>query len=440
MRIAFIVNQFPALSQTFVLNQITGLIDRGHEVDIYAEQRGDETKVHPDVLKYGLLDRTHQLTTVPINRIWRLIKGIGLFVRHFHRAPHLFLQSLDIQKHGSQAFGLWLMYAAIALIDKPPYDIIHCQFGTQGYRGLFLRNLIQPRPKLIVMFRGHDISRYPREMGADIYDDVFEAADFFLANCEFFRQRVIQLGCEPEKIAVHRSGLDCSKFTFAPRVLACDRQIRIVTTGRLVEKKGIEYAIRAIASLAQAYPHLEYLIVGDGPLKDEFSALIRQLKADSVIKLVGWKTEQELIEILDRAHLFIAPSVTAQDGDQDAPVNVLKEAMAMGLPVLSTYHGGIPELVQDGISGFLVPERDAEALAKKLKYLIEHPEDWPKMGQAGRAFVEQHYDIHRLNDRLVQLYERLLQEQDRERSPLPSQETSHSRYVPETQYPQLQEK
>ena len=119
------------------------------------------------------------------------------------------------------------------------------------------------------------------------------------------------------------------------------------------------------------------------------------------------KNQQEIIEILDKSQIFVAPSVTASDGNQDAPINVLKEAMAMGLPVVSTYHGGIPELVEDGISGFLVPERDVDALAEKLGYLIEHPEIWPQMGKAGRAYVEKNYDINRLNDRLVEIYQQI---------------------------------
>lgn len=410
MRIAVIVCQFPVLSETFILNQITGLIDRGHEVDIYADAWGDRSKIHPDVEKYRLLERTYLLTEVPTNPVWRLLKGVGLLLANFHKAPWFLLRSLNVFKYGLQAAGLWLMYSAISLINQPTYDIIHCQFGTQGYRGMFFRNVLQPPPKLIVMFRGHDISRYVAEQGDRVYDELFKAADFFLVNCEFFRQRVIQLGCEPDRIAVHLSGLDCSKFTFTPRQLELGSPVRIATTGRLVEKKGIEYAIRAIAQQAKTHPNIEYQIIGDGPLKNSLQSLIQELNATSFIQLLGWKTEQEIIQLLEKAHLFIAPSVTAQDGNQDAPINVLKEAMAMGLPVISTLHGGIPELVEDDISGFLVPERDVDALSEKLGYLIEHPERWAEMGRAGRAFVEQHYDIHGLNDRLVQRYEQLLGE------------------------------
>ncbi|MFP4122151.1 glycosyltransferase [Coleofasciculus sp.] len=409
MRIAFIVGQFPVLSETFILNQIIGVIDRGHEVDIYADHLINTLKVHPDVENYRLLERTYQLTQIPNNLIWRVIKGLGLLLVNFHKSPRFLLESLNVSQHGLQAASLWLMYSAISLMHKQAYDIIHCQFGTQGYRGMFFKNVLHSQPKLIVMFRGHDISRYVQEHGDRVYDEIFKSGDFFLANCEFFRQRVIQLGGNPERVAVHRSGLDCSKFKFIPRQLNADGIIRIATTGRLVEKKGIEYAIRAVAQQAQVYPQLEYQIIGDGILKEHLQTIIQALNAESFIKLVGWKREQEIIEILEQSHLFIAPSITAQDGNQDAPINVLKEAMAMGLPVISTYHGGIPELVEDGVSGFLVPESNAEALAEKLGYLIEHPERWSEMGQAGRAYVEQHYDIHRLNDKLVQLYQQLLE-------------------------------
>jgi colanic acid/amylovoran biosynthesis glycosyltransferase len=175
-----------------------------------------------------------------------------------------------------------------------------------------------------------------------------------------------------------------------------------------VEKKGIEYSIRAIAKLVRTYPQIEYNIIGDGSLMESFQQLIRELALDRIVKLLGGKKQQEVIEILDKSHIFIAPSITAADGDRDAPVNTLKEAMAMGLPVISTYHGGIPELVEHGISGFLVPERDADVIAEKISYLIEHPERWLEMGQAGRARVEEKYDMNKLNDELVSIYQQLL--------------------------------
>ncbi|NEQ25071.1 MAG: colanic acid biosynthesis glycosyltransferase WcaL, partial [Microcoleus sp. SIO2G3] len=283
-----------------------------------------------------------------------------------------------------------------------------CQFGTFGLMGLLFRNMGLIRGKLITTFRGYDISWAIREFGDRVYDELFEQGDFFLANCDFFRQRVLKLGCPEKKIIVHGSGIDCSKFAFAPRYLQSDSPVRIATTGRLVEKKGIEYCIHAIAKLAHIHPNIEYNIIGDGPLKENLQQLIEELNVGHLVKLLGWKHQQEIVEILDKSHIFLAPSVTAKGGDQDAPVNTLKEAMAMGLPVISTQHGGIPELVEEGMSGFLVPERDADAIAEKLSYLIKHPEIWPGMGQVGRARVEEKYDMNTLNDELVEIYQQLL--------------------------------
>ncbi|MEL6856269.1 MAG: glycosyltransferase, partial [Cyanobacteria bacterium J06607_13] len=153
-----------------------------------------------------------------------------------------------------------------------------------------------------------------------------------------------------------------------------------------------------------------YDIMGDGPLRSELSALIESLGLSGRVRLLGWCDEAEIIRVLERAHLFVAPSVTAASGNQDAPINVLKEAMALGLPVVSTYHGGIPELVQDGVSGRLVPERDADAIAQALLELIARPDRWPQMGQAGRDYVKAHYDLHTLNEQLALLYRALLAE------------------------------
>lgn len=407
LKIAFIVDDFPSLSQTFVINQIVGLLDRGHQVDIYAETRGNTAKVHHAVLDYRLLERTYYFTPIPNNLFWRSILGIGVLLKNLLKAPLITLRSLNFFKYGLLALSLRLLYTVVPSLNTS-YDIIHCQFGTQSFRGMWFRQIHAPAAKLIAIFRGHDISVFVKERGERVYDRLFNTGDFFLANCEYFRKKAIQLGCDEQKIIVYRSGLDCDRFIFKPRSFPSDGCIRIATTGRLVEKKGIEYAIKAVAKQTKITPNIEYNIIGDGELKENLQQLVEELNISKVVKILGWKNQRELIEILDNSHIFIAPSIAAKNGDRDAPINVLKEAMAMGLPVISTYHGGIPELVEDGVSGFLVPERDADTLAEKLNYLIDRPEQWESMGKAGRAFVEAHYNLNKLNDELVKIYEQLL--------------------------------
>ena len=409
MRIAFIVGRFPVISETFIVNQAIGLLKRGHEVDIFTHKIVETAKAHQDVADYGLLDRTYLLPDISENLPLRVVKGIGLLGSNFIRAPRLTLKTLNFFQYGKQAISLWLLYTL--LLDPQHdynYDIVHCQFGTVGFRGMAFRAMNCPAAKLVTIFRGHDISNFVQEQGDNVYDPLFKEGDYFLANCEFFKRRAISLGCPVEKIRIHGSGLDYSRFPFKIRQLPEDGVVRIATTGRLVEKKGIEYAIRGVAQALQQYPKLEYTIIGEGVLRPDFERLIRSLGVEDSIKLIGKRSQSELIEVLAETHLFIAPSVTAANGNQDAPVNVLKEAMAMGLPVISTLHGGIPELVEDGVSGYLVPERDADAIAARLIDLVEHPERWPAMGQAGRTFVERHYDLDQLNDALVSLYQSLL--------------------------------
>jgi colanic acid/amylovoran biosynthesis glycosyltransferase len=406
MRIAFVVWRFPMLSETFILNQITGLIDRGHTVDIYADEPGETERMHPAVEQYGLLKQTHYVGVMPEKQLPRVIKGLRLST-HFHKNPLVLLRSLNPFKYGKQAASLRLLYAATPFLGKQSYDIIHCQFGELGLRCAQFRSLGASQAKLVTSFRGYDISRFVQKYGDEVYRPLFERGDVFLPNCDYFGKRLVKLGCPAEQVVVMRSGIDCTQFTFTPRKQPTDGVIRIVTTGRLAEKKGVEYGIRAIAKLITTHPNIEYNIVGDGAFRQLLQRLIEQLGVANQVNLLGSQPQQELIQTLSRSHIFLAPNVTGKDGDQDAPVNVLKEAMAMGLPVVSTWHGGIPEIVQDRISGFLVPERDVDALVEKLKYLIDHAEIWSDLGQAGRSYVTAHYEINQLNDRLVEIYQQL---------------------------------
>lgn len=407
MRVAFIVNSFPVLSETFIVNQAVGLLERGHQVDIFAVKVGDQTKVHPLVEQYSLLEKTHYLPLVPENMFSRVWNAISLFLVNLIQDPIATLNSVNIFKYGKHALSLRLLYNFKPRL-KQTYDIVHCQFGTASFHGIFFRQMHSPKAKLVTTFRGHDISSFISKKGIHVYDELFEIGDLFLTNCEFFKRKVIELGCSPSNIKVLRSGLDCELFHFSPPHFAKGEKVQIVTIGRLVEKKGVEYSIRAIAELAKKSPNIQYTVIGDGPLKGKFIELIQELGVSHIIEIVGWKDQKEITEILGQCHIFIAPSVTAQDGNQDAPINVLKEAMAIGLPVISTYHGGIPELVEDGVSGFLAPERDVNSLVDKLQYLINHPEAWTEMGKAGREFVETHYDLNKLNDLLVEYYRELI--------------------------------
>ncbi len=406
MKIAFIVDEFPSLTQTFVLNQITGLVERGHDVDIFAEKARSGLESHEEIKRYDLLKRT-SYHGVPKNKFLRIFNCLYYVVKFIPKNPLAVFRSLNIFQYGIRAANLNLFYQVIPYLEKGPHDIVHCQFGLLAPKALLLKKIGAISGKFVTSFRGYDIFKNLDSM-TRVYDELFREGDLFMSVSQSIKQRLIEEGCDKKKIVVHHSGIDCEKFEYSKLRRSNGERTKLLTIERLVEKKGVAYAIEAVNRLIASGKCITYDVIGDGMLRGDLERLIEDLGVGSDVRLLGWRNHEEVIRLLQNAHILVAPSVNATDGDKEGIPNVVKEAMALGLPVISTLHSGIPELVQDGISGFLVPERDVGALAEKLSYLIDHPEIWSGMGRAGRDCVEKHYDINKLNDKLVGNYQRLL--------------------------------
>ena len=395
--------RFPNLSTTFVVGQAAGLLQRGHDLQLFGLAGPGENSVLEPPASQLLEGRVHA-SRAHRNPLARLFRAPPLALRQRRFLPDL----LNPWRFGRRAASLGLLFGADILEEFGPFDILHCQFGTLAEEVLHHREIGTISGKVIVHFRGHDISKAVELHGPRIYDRVFEQADFFIANCQYFRQKAIELGCDPGRITVLGSGIDCVRFSFQERRPKPGQPVHIATVGRLVEKKGLKHAIDAIAKLLRLGCDVRYRIIGDGPLKRQLSRQISSLGLAGSVELLGGQPASKVRELLESSELFLAPSVTSRHGDEDAPINSLKEAMAMGLPVVSTWHGGIPELVEDGVSGNLVPEGDSDAIADRLAQLIRRPECWPAMGRAGRARVEAEYCLDTQNDRLVEIYRRVL--------------------------------
>jgi colanic acid/amylovoran biosynthesis glycosyltransferase len=412
MRIAFIVIQFPALSETFILNQITGLLDRGHEIDIYAYSPRNDPAVHAEVGKYDLLKRTHYMAgsvSLPKNKLYRLVKGIGRIAVGLPKKPMAVLSSLNILKFGNDAASLQLLFQIAPFLSKDPYDIIQCHFGPSGILAITLKSVGAIHGQIVTTFHGTDITSYIHKKGEHIYDDLFKEGRLFLCVSEQMKETLIKLGCDERKVVVHRCGVTTRRPDDHLYRSDMDDKIRLLTIARLVEKKGVKYGIQSVAKVLKKYPNIEYKIAGDGPLRNALQVLTEDLKISENVKLVGWQLQEQITRLLQEADILLAPSVTSEDNDSEGVPVAIMEALAGGIPVLGSFHSGIPEAVQDGESGLLVPEGDVDALAEKLEYLIEHSELRAEMGRKGRKYVEEHYDIDKQNDRLVEIYQRLLE-------------------------------
>jgi colanic acid/amylovoran biosynthesis glycosyltransferase len=252
-----------------------------------------------------------------------------------------------------------------------------------------------------------DIHVYPKLNGANIYQRLFNRGDLFTVNSDFTRDCLVKLGCPETKIAKLPVGLRTQRYKSNLNQETTDT-LNILTVARLTEKKGLEYSIRAVAQLHPQFPHLHYNIVGEGDLQPQLIQLIQDLQATEYIHLLGPRNQVELRQLYAQTDIFVLASVTAADGDMEGQGLVLQEAQASGLPVVSTWHNGIPEGVLVDRSAFLVPEKDVNALAEKVAYLITHPSQRQQMGQVGQAFVKDHFDLQSLNQQLLALYQSLL--------------------------------
>jgi len=421
------VGSFPVVSETFVVRQILELLNVGHDVDIYADCRGDPgMPAPPEVLAHGLLERTTfidmpaetapwEMPVWPVTgRTWppgsassvhnsiRVARAIPKFFRCLVRSPGLTFQTLRPAEYRYQANSLSALHRLAALSRvSGKYDVLHAHFGPVGNSFRFARELWHA--PLVVSFHGYDFSTAPRNEGADVYRRLFATADGITVNSDYTRQRVEKLGCPTAKLHKLPVGLDMNTFPFHERTPKPDEPVRILTVARLTAIKGHEFVIRAMARLCGQRRLVHYDIVGDGPLRKKLERLVEESHLAAQVTFHGALNSDEVRRLMTAAHIFVLASVSVE-GDQEGQGLVLQEAQASGLPVVATQHGGLPEGMLEDQSGFLVPERDVDALTERLEHLLGHPETWPAMGRAGRRFVESRYDIRKLNVLLETIY------------------------------------
>ncbi len=409
MKIAFFVNAFPMMSEAFIANSAAALIDQGHSVDIFGIGN-----VAPTGLSVKAVEG-HHLEKRAINMRWpksRVARISGL--------PGA-LQTI-VRKNGVAALGklqpgiyrrsirdLTAFYQVSAFDGGGEYDILHCQFATLAEGVIKHRKAGFLKGNIVVNFRGYDISETVAAIGPHVYDHLWPEAASYVANCEYFRNRAIDLGCPKDRIDVIGSGIRLENFPFEPAVDRDAKDVRFLMVGRLIERKGFQVALRALAEFSRrTSTPIKIDIVGDGAMRRSLEVLATDLGLGASVNFHGARTHSEIADFIRCADVFLAPSMTSASGGQDAPVNTLKEAMAIGRPVVGTLHGGIPELVIEGETGVLATENDVESLCDAVGRLVDQRADWPQLVLRARAKVEEVYDLDRVTNKLVALYERTI--------------------------------
>lgn len=291
------------------------------------------------------------------------------------------------------------------------FDIVHAHFGSGACYALpYVGRFDLP---LVVTFHGHDVPLllsaerfHPANWGYWVCSRwLFARADLMLTVSEDLRALLISAGAPAAKVVVHRLGIDTE---LAPRVEQTDECIVLFMAGRMVEKKGFEYGIRAFAEALQKYPCLRLRLIGEGERRRDYERLIRQLGLAGHVEMTGVVSHLELLEAMRRSDIVLVPSVIAGDGDREGIPMIVYEAASLGMPTIASKHGGIPEVIEDGVTGILVAERDVAAIAGSLLELIENPARRRSLGEAASQKARREFDIRKRTDDLEARYDEVL--------------------------------
>jgi glycosyltransferase involved in cell wall biosynthesis len=325
------------------------------------------------------------------------LRGVGTFVmtkklqdpaRFPFRDIELIPQPrMNLLRHGWLKFvkreppivyrGEYQMLAS--LLDRRGADLMHIYFGHTGVHLLpFIEQWNKP---CVVSFHGADVASKP-----DIADydrklrRLFEAVPLILARSQSLADRLVQLGCPPERLRLNRTGVPLNEFPLVQRDPPVTGHWQLLQACRLIPKKGVATSIRAFAILQREFPNAELVIAGKGPLQPKLEGLAAQLGISDKVHFRGFLAPKELLQLYATSHLFLHPSETELDQNQEGIPNSVLEAMSTGLAVVATKHGGIPEAVHHGRTGLLVKEGDFVSLAESVAAILRSAQTFREMG------------------------------------------------------------
>jgi colanic acid/amylovoran biosynthesis glycosyltransferase len=298
--------------------------------------------------------------------------------------------------------------ALLNVLNKIDARLLHIYFGQIAVHLLPLIRLWE-KPS-IVSFHGADVTV---DMNKPAYREatrqMLKAVRLVMVRSESLRRAVIDLGCDGKKIEIQRTGIPLDEFPFRERRFPQNGEWQFVQAGRLIEKKGLPVTLRAFSVFLRQHPNAKLTIAGEGPLLGQLQNLARELNIDGHVSFTGFISQNQLRETYYASHIFLHPSQTGHDRNQEGIPNSMLEAMASGLPVFATEHGGIPEAVENGVTGVLVPERDHQKLAAALLEATQDSGFFSRLARNGAGIVRKNFDLRVQAERLEEVYLRVMQ-------------------------------
>ncbi|MGN7393710.1 glycosyltransferase [Peribacillus frigoritolerans] len=272
---------------------------------------------------------------------------------------------------------------------------IHAHHGSHGQEILPLCE--KYNIPLIVSIRGRDGSDRPEifKKNAKRYSALNKHGAHYYPVCQYLAEGLRRLGIPAKNMHVLYGGIELDLFPYANRTLPTVGEIRVLSVGRLVDKKGFVTLIKAFKHIYSQYPNARLHIIGAGEDEKRIKSTIAEYNLKDVVILRGAMDSKQVSDELKNAHIFCLASQTANNGDIEGIPNALKEAMASGVPVVSTRHAGIPELIEHQRTGYLAPEKNDMELAKGIQFFIENPDVWTDYTERARKVIEEKFDVNK---------------------------------------------
>ena len=387
--IAYILKMYPRFSETFIVNEILELERQGVDVRIYSLRKPDDGRFHASLARVRAnVIYVPQYPQMEPDRILAAHKALqAAFPERYRRVR----DQVEAKGH-AYAVKRFLQAGYIAEhLLRHPVDGVHAHFASSATR---VANLVHHLIGMPYSFTAHAKDIFHESVKPESLRNKIRDARFVVTVSRFnqrYLQALIQDG--PGDIRCLYNGIDLARFR--PSRSEQRRGNRILAVGRLVEKKGFGDLIRACGLLARQGLDFHCQIIGKGPLREELNRQIQELGLTDRVKLVGPRPQDGVLKAYRQASLFVLPCIVGQDGNRDGLPTVLLEAMATGLPVVSTELTGVPEIIDHGQNGLLAPPGDVQALAQALAQLLTDPEQRRAMGRAARAKVEREFDVRR---------------------------------------------
>lgn len=389
MKIAYVINLFPKLSESFILNEIVELLKNGHDVQIYSFIKPMEEVAHEEVEKYQIIEKTsyfslkHLLKTNFISLLKYFLYGV--------------IQDLsDLSKYNLKR-NLKMAYFA-TIMEKNGVEFIHTHFASMGNIARKLGKML----RLQYTFTAHAFEIFINPNIKMLKQNIDGAAYVFTPS-KYNKQYLIDLtDCDENKIEIIHATIDPAKFF---RTKKSDKK-QIIMAARLVEKKGMEYMIKAMKDITRRYPDAILKIIGDGPLLNELIQLVRINNLENNVKFLGSISDEEYFNELESSIIAVLPCIISENGDRDVCPLTLQEAMSMEIPVISTNVHSIPELIDDGITGKLVPPKNEKALADAVIELLGDEGLRHRMGENGRKKIMEEFNVEIQMKKQVMLWQK----------------------------------